>query len=113
MTKVRCKNLPDSDWDDFRCRRAIDSSSLRCVQMQICDHVNGHGWCLNIVNEVTHLSPVKCGDDFKSILFKLLIPNSSLGSHCKSVLRSMSQKLISEKSTLVQVMAWCCQPTSH
>ena len=28
MTKVRCKDLPDSDLGDFRCRRAIDSSSL-------------------------------------------------------------------------------------
>ena len=26
--KVRCKNLVDSVWFDFRCRRAIDSSSL-------------------------------------------------------------------------------------
>ena len=28
VTKVRCKDLPDSDRGDFRCRRAIDSSSL-------------------------------------------------------------------------------------
>ena len=28
VTKVRCKDLPDSDWGDFRCRRAVDSSSL-------------------------------------------------------------------------------------
>ena len=105
--------------------------------MQICDHVNGHGWCPNIVNELTHLSPGKCegaiwpslspctvinpilltpgkcGDYFKSVLFKLLIQNSSLGAHCKIVLRWMPQNLMSEKSTLVQVMAWCRQATSH
>ena len=28
VTKVRCKDLPDSDWGDFRCRRAVDSSSF-------------------------------------------------------------------------------------
>ena len=28
VTKVRCKDLPDSDRGDFRCRRAVDSSSL-------------------------------------------------------------------------------------
>ena len=28
MTKVRCKDLPDSDRGDFRCRRAVDSSSF-------------------------------------------------------------------------------------
>ena len=26
--KVRCKDLPDSDWGDFRCRCAVDSSSF-------------------------------------------------------------------------------------
>ena len=28
VTKVRCKDLPDSDWGDFSCRRAVDSSSF-------------------------------------------------------------------------------------
>ena len=27
VTKVRCKDLPDSDRGDFRCRRAVDLSS--------------------------------------------------------------------------------------
>ena len=27
VTKVRCKDLPDSDRGDFRCRRAVDSST--------------------------------------------------------------------------------------
>ena len=27
VTKVRCEDLPDSDRGDFRCRRAVDSSS--------------------------------------------------------------------------------------
>ena len=30
MTKVRCKDLPDSDWGDFRCQRAMESSSFIC-----------------------------------------------------------------------------------
>ena len=28
VTKLRCKDLPDSDRGDFRCRRAVDSSSF-------------------------------------------------------------------------------------
>ena len=28
VTKVRCMDLPGSDWGDFSCRRAVDSSSL-------------------------------------------------------------------------------------
>ena len=31
VTKVRCKDLPDSDWGDFRCRRAVDSSNYVCI----------------------------------------------------------------------------------
>ena len=27
--KVRCKDLPDSDWGDFKCRFAVDSSSYQ------------------------------------------------------------------------------------
>ena len=26
MTEVKCRDLPDSDWGDFRCRCAVDSS---------------------------------------------------------------------------------------
>ena len=32
---------------------------------------------------------------------------------CKMALRWMSLDLFDDKSTLVQVMAWCCQATSH
>ena len=31
VTNVRCKDLPDSDRGDFRCRRAVDSSSLHVI----------------------------------------------------------------------------------
>ena len=37
VTKVRCKDLPDSDRGDFSCRRAVDSSSFLgcpCVKMK-------------------------------------------------------------------------------
>ena len=27
MTGVKCRDLPDSDWGDFRCRCAVDLSS--------------------------------------------------------------------------------------
>ena len=34
VTKVRCMDLPDSDWGDFSCRRAVDSSSLMRIFVQ-------------------------------------------------------------------------------
>ena len=61
------------------------------------------------------LAPRRCGSNFKSRIFKLIIQNicSSLGTHCEITLKWMSQDVISEKSTLVQVMTWCRQVTSH
>ena len=37
VTKVRCKDLPNSDRGDFRCRRAVDSSSLARKISQFMD----------------------------------------------------------------------------
>ena len=43
MTKVRCKDLPDSDRGDFRCRHAVDSSS--CGMMIAYGMMDsGHHW---------------------------------------------------------------------
>ena len=47
------------------------------------------------------------------IVFKFIIQNSSWGTHCEIALMWMPQQLINEKSTLVQIMAWCHQATSH
>ena len=62
---------------------------------------------------VNSLVPGRCGRNFNSILFKLIIQNSILGIHCEITFRWMSHNLTDEKSALVQVMAWCLQAASH
>ena len=57
------------------------------------------------------LVPKRCGQNFKSIIFKLIIENNKLGFEI--ALRWMSQNLTNEKSMLVQVMMWCRQATGH
>ena len=58
--------------------------------------------------------PDKCGinwrgSNFKIIIFKIIIQNSSLEiGH-----RWMLQQCINEKSTLNRVMTRCCQATNH
>ena len=52
MTKVRFKDLPDSDQGDFRCRRAVDSSNLVKISGLFSYGSNGtiiwHAWsCRN------------------------------------------------------------------
>ena len=47
------------------------------------------------------------------VLFKPIIQNSILRNCCGIALRWMPQNLTNAKSTMVQVMAWCRQATSH
>ena len=46
-------------------------------------------------------------------VLQLIIQNSGLGTWCEVYFMWMPQNLTNEKSTLVQVMAWCHQATSH
>ena len=60
------------------------------------------------------LAPGTCGSIFlKVVILKLIIHNSGLGIHSPIALSWMPQNLTDNKSTLVQVMAWCRQATSH
>ena len=47
------------------------------------------------------------------IIFKRILVIDSWGSSCEIALMWMSLDLTDDPSTLVQVMAWCCQATSH
>ena len=46
-------------------------------------------------------------------IYWILLQNSSWDTCCEIALRWMTQNLTNEKSTLVQVMAWCCQAICH
>ena len=63
--------------------------------------------CLN------SLAPGRCGYYLKLIIFKLASRINVLSVSCEIVLRWMPEDLTNDKSTLVQVMAWCRQATSH
>ena len=45
--------------------------------------------------------------------FKAILVIDCWGISCEIALRWLSLDLTDDKSTLVQVMAWCCQATSH
>ena len=49
----------------------------------------------------------------KNVIFNLALLIGIFKSSCDNVLRWMPQDLTDDKSTLVQVMAWCRQATSH
>ena len=52
-------------------------------------------------------------NNFKSIIFKHIMQNRTLGIHFEIAFRAMPQFLNDDISTLVEVMAWCCKATSH
>ena len=51
--------------------------------------------------------------NFRSVIFKLILVIDGWRISCEIVLTWTPQDLTDDKSTLVQVMAWCCQTTSH
>ena len=66
-------------------------------------------WCL-IVNSLT---PGKSGFNIQSAIFNLVLLIDIFRSSDDNALRWMSWDLSEDKSTLVQVMAWCRQAPNH
>ena len=59
------------------------------------------------------LSPGRSECDSKNVIFNLVLLIGIFRSSRDNALRWMPQDLTDDKSTLVQVMAWCRQTTSH
>ena len=59
LTKVRCKDLPDSDRGDFRCRRAVDSSSYYWYKLH-CMKKNVHAFSVPEFCIFEYPGPVFC-----------------------------------------------------
>ena len=66
--------------------------------------------CLLLFNSLT---PGRPGCHFKSAIFNLVLLNGFSRSSNDNAPRWMPWDLTDDKSTLVQVMAWCRQATSH
>ena len=68
-------------------------------------HPRGH-W-------VNSLAPGKFEWNFRYVIFKWISAVDGWGISCEIALISMSLDFTDDQSTLVQVMAWCHQATSH
>ena len=51
--------------------------------------------------------------NFRYLIFLIISVIDGCGISCEIALRRTSLDLTDDKSTLVQVMTWCCQATSH
>ena len=68
-------------------------------------------WFIPLV--VNSLAPGGFENIFQKVFFKLISWIDTLSNSCETALRSMPQNPSDDKSTLVQVMAWCRQAASH
>ena len=62
---------------------------------------------------VNSLAPGRCGNNFKSMMFKHILQIKFMGTCCEIALRWIPQNSFDNMSTLLQEMVWCCQATSH
>ena len=65
------------------------------------------------IARLTHWSPGGFGCNFKNSILKLALLICTFRASFDKVIRWITQDLTDHKSTLVQVMAWCHQATSH
>ena len=78
----------------------VAPQSLHC-------HLKNHHVMLN------SLVPGRCRCNLKLVIFKLTSRVAIFSISCEIALRWMPQDFTDDKSTLVQVMAWCRQASSH
>ena len=75
-------------------------------------------WCHNSMLRhcqvyINSLAPGRFQFNFRWVIFKLSLVNGGWGISYEIALRWMPLDLTDDKLTLVQVMAWCRQATSH
>ena len=62
---------------------------------------------------INSLAPRKFECNFRYVIFKSILVIDSWGISCEIALIWMSLDFTDDQSTLVQIMAWCRQATSH
>ena len=76
-------------------------------------HGNTISICILHHSSTFTLAPGRSECDCKNGIFNLVLLIGIFRSSHDNALRWMPQDLTDDKSILVQVMAWCCQATSH
>ena len=84
--------------------KPLSEPMLVCLMMHIC--ITRPQW-------VNSLAPGRFQFNFRKVIFKLRLVNGGWGIPYEIALRWIPLDLTDDMSTLVQVMAWCRQATSH
>ena len=104
LQQTVCKFHLDPQYHIFHWGSTILGDSTLCFILM----------CLkNSSRLINSLANMRSEWDFRWVIFKLILMIDGWSISCEIILRWMSLDLTDEKSTLVQVMAWCHQATSH
>ena len=77
------------------------------LELEYPEQIRSVWWLLNSLTHGTF------GWSFRQVIFKLIVVIDCWGVSTKIGIRWIQLDLTDDRSTLVQVMAWCCQATSH
>ena len=101
MTVMSSMMMMWRQWETISCAIMSTLSSLLALEVVIRKTSNANS------NTVNSLAPGRFQFNFRKVIFKLTLVNGGWGISYEITLRWMPQDLTDDKSTLVQVMAWC------
>ena len=84
------------------CGRVVQERDVRYLQTP----TSAQWWSIkfSVDNILTHCPRGRCGSKIKSIIFKLIVQNSSLDTRCEIGLNWMPKNVANEKSILARVV---------
>ena len=107
VPKVRINNIP-ALVQIMAWRRSGDKPLSEPMMVSLLTHI-----CVIRPQWVNSLAPGRFQFNFRQVIFKLILVNGGWGISYEIALRWMPLDFADDKSTLVQVMTWCLQATSH
>ena len=82
-----------------------DHKAYSCIALSLVQY--------HILIALNSLTPGRFQRNIRKVIFQPILVMDAWSISCKIVLKWMPMDLTYGKSTLVQVMAWCCQAPSH
>ena len=95
-------------------RSFMPAGNIRSWQANLKKRSNFQNTILYSTKKKSHsLAPRGFQINFSEVIFQLILVTDGWSISCKIVLKWMPMDLTDGKSTLVKVMAWCCQARGH
>ena len=91
----------------------VSGSPQLCITTLATKEIQNPALNPKTLHFINSLAPGRFQFNFRKVIFKLISVNCGWGISYEIALRWISKDLTDDKSTLVQVMAWCREAASH